>query len=381
MRGTRTLAWLGSMLLLVGEAAHANPIPVLGPSARLSSGLGVMRLRPWRVQASTTPAASRQAGVIGEGGEIILSMGSVLPWNAFSPPVATPISPPTPIVQPTPAPTAPTRFLGGFDPAPTVATTAVAPVAGSGLGVLSPAAPTPASSTFDALINFGTGPYAAADHLTGGGATAWYNSPVVQNLYGGRMPTAAEQASFTQSVLADVKQTYLEAGLDVSLTTDPNSSAAHTMSVVSGAGFPGNDKAIGISDMGGDGFSFVDKFTDAKNLDQLEVSMAKNIAHELMHSFGVDHHDKSGQYLDAPSNTWSLLYDRNTTFGPEATADLAKANFLSRYDSMALAGLQEAGHDHDAMEVQAVPEPTTIALWSLAAIGAISYRRRTKKAA
>src|SRR5690606_31092307 len=52
-----------------------------------------------------------------------------------------------------------------------------------------PATPVPASPvrayTYDAYINMGEGPYAGASTLTTGGAGAWYNSPVVQRVYGG----------------------------------------------------------------------------------------------------------------------------------------------------------------------------------------------------
>ena len=56
------------------------------------------------------------------------------------------------------------------------------------------------------------------------------------------------------------------AGLNISLTTDPTQNYAHTLSVVSGASYNANPNAIGITDVGNDGFSFIDKFGQAQEL-------------------------------------------------------------------------------------------------------------------
>ncbi|KAJ3050522.1 hypothetical protein HK102_012284, partial [Quaeritorhiza haematococci] len=64
---------------------------------------------------------------------------------------------------------------------------------------------------------------------------------------------------------------------------------------------------------------FIDKLNYASNPDQLSWAVAHNVAHELMHAFGVaDHPDQTGKYLDAAAADWKMLTDPNTTFSPAA---------------------------------------------------------------
>jgi MYXO-CTERM domain-containing protein len=338
------------------------------------------------------------ANIVGEGGEIILSQGAVLPWYSFTPQVApAPIPAAAPTLQPLHvAPIesfTPPTVIALPNPTPVISPTpaplAIEPI---GLGILNPVTesvslpPHAPISTYDALVNFGGGPYAGESRLTTGNLQPWYTSPVVQDVFGGT-PTAEEQAAFTQNVVEEVRDTYLQSGLDVSLTTDPAAQAAHTLSVVANGGFPGNDRAIGIADIGGDGFSFIDKFTEADTVDELETSVAKNVAHELMHAFGVEHQDTTGNFLDAATNTWDALFDKSTTFGPDAVAKLAAADFQDRYDSVMMAGMHQTSDSHQAgtcscqlASAQAVPEPATIAIWSILGIGAIVAHRRRRAA-
>jgi hypothetical protein len=231
------------------------------------------------------------------------------------------------------------------------------------------AASVPAAQTFaaDAFINLGNAPYTEASLLTTGGAQPWYDSPVVDKLFNGQ-PTASQIADFSNTILQRVQHTYQLSGVPVHLTIDPTVSAAHTVSVVSNTSYTGNANAIGITDMGNNGFSFIDKIaTYANSVDQLEWAVAHNVAHELMHSFGVDHHDTTGTYLDAATSPWSVLIDPNTVFGPAAVQDLLSKNFQDRANPTSAYGAQ--GLDPGtSLGAQPVPEPTTWAMWGLVGV-------------
>jgi hypothetical protein len=259
--------------------------------------------------------------------------------------------------------------------------------------VATPAAawiPTP-SYSYDARVQLDAGPFPAASTLTTGTATPWYLSPVVQDLYGG-IPTPEQQADFTRSVLDRVEKAYSRSGVAVSLTADPNQTAAHSLSVVSNTSYAANPDAIGITNLGGDGFSFLDKFAPAGNLDNLQTALANNVAHELMHAFGVDHHDETGAYLDSAVASWSLLTDPNVTFSPEAISNLLTQDFQSRFTTLGMTGAQLASHPsgcscsgHRAMLIgpSPVPEPATWAAWSvvLVGLGIARHRRRRNEPA
>jgi hypothetical protein len=153
------------------------------------------------------------------------------------------------------------------------------------------------------------------------------------------------------------------------------------MSVVSGASYPGNSDAIGITDVGNNGFSFIDKLNYASNEDQLSWAVAHNVAHELMHAFGVGQHpDDTGTHVDAGVASWSLLTDPNATFSPTA------ASLLQNVDAgpinTGLIGAEELHVDGDQMLAAPVPEPSTVAVWVVAGLGgALTLRRRAARQA
>ena len=231
-----------------------------------------------------------------------------------------------------------------------------------------PASSAPAERA-DAFLNFGDGPYPAADRLIGGEPGPWHESEVVADILGGRAPSASEQSSFADEVLTMVDDAFAAGKLDVDLTTTPGS-AAHTLSIVSGAYYPDNPEAIGIADIGGDGFTLIDNFENVDSIDDLKVAVANNVSHELMHVFGVGHHDDSGGVIDSARPDWSVLTDENAAFSAEAVAELAAVDFQDRWDDdLRTAGLQTTAHLHDAEATHVTPEPTTVALWAFALVG------------
>jgi hypothetical protein len=234
----------------------------------------------------------------------------------------------------------------------------------------------------DAYINLSNGPYPEANMLTTGGAQPWYNSPSVDKFFGGKAPDATQQASFAQTVLQDVSQTFKQSGLNPSLTIDPNVHAYHTVSVVSGTSYGGNASGIGITDVGNNGFGFIDKLDSASSLTDLEWAVAHNVSHELMHAFGVAaHHDQTGQYLDAATATWPMLTNPGTTFSDAAVQDIRQYNY-SPNGAAASTGAQVLDGDLEILATP-VPEPATVALWGLAAAafgyGRLRSRRRTAR--
>ena len=232
------------------------------------------------------------------------------------------------------------------------------------------------SQVADAYINFSGANLSEASVLTTGTAQPWYLSPAVSQAYG-HTPSASEQASFASQVLADVNTTYALAGLSPNITIDPTVPANHEISVVSGLSYSGNAKAIGITDVGHDGFGFIDKLQYANSPGELAWAVAHNVAHELMHAFGVAvHADQTGQYIDTASATWGLLTNPNATFSPAATNLIAATNFSPSALPTTVPG--QTGLQIDGgQEVMAVPEPTTVAAWSIVVLGALFRGRRT----
>lgn len=252
----------------------------------------------------------------------------------------------------------------------------------------------------DAFINFGNGDYAGANLMTTGTIQPWYESSSVTQAFGG-VPSTQQQADFANTVLGHVEQTFQNSGIDVNLTLDPNAKAPHTLSVVSGATYGMNPNAIGISEVGGSGFSFIDKLSYANSVDELAMADGRNIAHELMHSFGVSsHHDQSGKYLDAASATWDMLTASDTKFSPEASADIRASLAGLRSNSGGTIGAETLGSASShtlschclfceqgtvlrgplAMELGAnpVPEPATMVLWAAGALGSVIAARRRR---
>ena len=244
-------------------------------------------------------------------------------------------------------------------------------------------APAPAvssSNLADAFINFGSGPYPEASTLTTGNALPFTSSPAFTHLFGSGGPTPTDIANFENEVLATIKTTYNSAGLPITLTTDPNTPAAHTMSVVSGASYTGSAGAIGITDVGNNGFSFIDKFSAAQTPDQLAIAIGHNLSHELMHAFGISNHpEQTGPYVDAATATFQTLADPGTSFSPVAAQLLSTLNFQAVGTSV-VAGTR--GIDGGQVLIPSpspVPEPSTVALWAMAA-GLLYAARRHRSA-
>ncbi len=273
---------------------------------------------------------------------------------------------PAPVTAPAPAPVqAPATFSAAETvsaPAPTISAASVAPAAGS------------SSTPADAYINFGSGPYPDANLITTSTPQPWYNSPQITNLFGGQ-PTSQQQADFAKAVLQDVQQTFQQSGVPVNLTTNPNVAAAHTLSLVSNTNAKLDGTAIGMTEVGGSGFSFINNIApSAQNLTQLQLITAHNISHELMLAFGVtENYDTTGNYIDARNANWSMMTDPNAAFSPAAAQALLSKNFQSNID-YSTQGAQ-------VIDPQQVPEPTTIAFWVLAGTAAIiSQRKRSRQA-
>jgi hypothetical protein len=222
----------------------------------------------------------------------------------------------------------------------------------------------------DAFLNFGNGPYPEASILTTGGDQPWYTSPAITHLFGGA-PTPQQQADFANQVLQDLQQTFHLSGLAPKLTLDPSVHAAHTFSVVANTSAAQDPNAIGMTDVGYNGFGFIDKFGQAQSVSELAWAVAHNAAHELMHAFGIaEHPDKTGQYLDSGIATWSLLTDPKSTLSTAAVQDILA---IDQNISPAQAGVGAE------LLAQPIPEPATWACWTLAGALALVGRRLTSR--
>jgi hypothetical protein len=229
----------------------------------------------------------------------------------------------------------------------------------------------------DAYLDFGTSSYPEQSALTVGTAQPWYDSSSVLKAFG-HMPDAQEQQSFINSVVSDVQQTFTLSGLTganaVSLTTDPNAGALHTLSIASGLSYAPNPDAIGITDVGANGFSFIDKLSYGTTPDQLEWAVAHNITHELMHAFDVAvHHDQTGTYLDAATASWSVLTNPSSVLSPAAVADIEAHNIGRNGSTSSVVGGELLDGDQEILAP--VPEPATIAIWGLVATGGLVLRQ------
>jgi hypothetical protein len=292
-------------------------------------------------------------------------------FSRISPPATTP--PPAPVATPPPptptsAPVQSTQpVLGSVSSAPVSApmsTQAVSPTVQS------------ASQTYDAFINMGNSNFPELSQLTTGNPQAWYLSPSVTKVFGNAPPTADQPAAFSNEVLQDVQKTFQLAGLNPKITNDPTAAANHTISVVSGVSYGPNPNAIGITDVGNNGFGFIDKLSYASTPDELALAVAHNVSHELMHAFGIANHpDQTGTYIDAGTATWSLLTSPATTFSPDA-ASLIQNALNTQVASTGVLGKQSMQIDGDQEILNPVPEPATVLGWSLVAAGALYHRRK-----
>ncbi|MDR3636670.1 MAG: PEP-CTERM sorting domain-containing protein [Isosphaeraceae bacterium] len=260
--------------------------------------------------------------------------------------------------------------------APALETVAAsAPLTTTATATTTAAAAPAQSGMVDAFLNFGSGPYAEASAITTGGAQSWYLSPGVANLFGGT-PNAQQQQDFVNTVAQRVEQTFQLSGVPLTISTDPSVPAAHVLSVVSGTGSAFTTGAIGETDIGRNGFSFIDPIAGAaQNVNQLEWIVAHNISHELMLAFGVPEiHDQTGNYIDSTKANMAMMLSPTATFSPGAVQDLLSRNFL---DAVPLGASQP-----QLVDPQPVPEPATLAVWGLVAMGAVVVgRRRARRVA
>ncbi|QDV33922.1 hypothetical protein [Tautonia plasticadhaerens] len=296
------------------------------------------------------------------------------------------VAPPTPEPMQAPAPSPAPRPVSAPKPAPAPRPTAApkpTPARPITPRPASPPPPTPEEPA-DAYLNFSDGPFPAAESLAEGEPAAWHRSPVVSDLLG-RAPNAQEQQGFKADVVAKVEDRFRSSGIDVDLISEPGP-ASHTLSVVSGALAKDNTQAIGLADIGGDGFTFLDNFDTAAidSVDDLETAVANNISHELMHTFGVDFHHESGETIDSGTIPWDLLTDEDLAFSGDAVALLSSADFQGRWDDLTLAGAQLPSHGQGCSchpnGAHATPEPATLAMWAITLLGASWSGRRWRRA-
>jgi hypothetical protein len=232
------------------------------------------------------------------------------------------------------------------------------------------------TAAVEAYVNLGAGPYPGASFIAAGNPQPWYDGPQVAGLFGGT-PTVQQQQSFDQAVMQDIQTTFRLSGIPLSVTDNPAVSALHTLSLVSNASsapFPG---AVGTTDLGANGLSFIDPIAQAaQSVTQLEWIVAHNISHELMLAFGVgENYDQSGNYLDARNANLSMMIDPNATFSAGAAQALTQ-----RLAPFGLQQVVEPGEQ--AIAPMATPEPSTVAVWGImaaAAIAADRARRRTRR--
>ena len=334
-----------------GSSTRADSILTLGvipdsPAGSQFSTYPTTAFESFDQFPTPVPAPALRLGVSSNS-----SPSAFIPVQA-APAIAFPVeSNPSPIPPPPPAPVA-------FTPAP------IAPPA---------LAVSTAPSQYDAFINLGSGPYPSSSGLTTGNPQPWFLSAPVDRLFGG-VPNAQQQLAFDNTVLQRVQQTFALSGVPVSLTIDPNASAAHTISVVSQTISPTQNSAIGMTSIGGNGFHYIDNSASvAKSVDQLEWIVAHNVAHELMLAFGVPEvHDTTGQFIDARTASWSMITSPTATFSPGAVADLLSRNFQETNGSVLNSGAQLLGPP-------TVPEPTTVVLWAMiASMGYVAARARRR---
>jgi len=235
------------------------------------------------------------------------------------------------------------------------------------LGIVTQAALADPIAPVDAFINLGAGPYPEESTITTGNAQPWYDSSQIARFFGGQ-PTAAQQASFDSTILQRAQQAFSQSGVPITLTDDPSVAAAHTLSLVSNTASRTLSDAIGMTEVGKNGFSFIDQIApNAQNLDELEWIVAHNLSHELMLAFGVgENYDHTGNYLDAPVANWAMMTNPNSIFSTAAAQALLNQNL----------GVQTGILAEELNSTQTVPEPATFLLWGLTATAIVAARKR-----
>jgi hypothetical protein len=268
---------------------------------------------------------------------------------------------------------------------PTVQAAATAPISlVANAPVMQPqltTSPVSAAPTFsgpvDAFINLGNGPYPLQNAITTGNAQPWYDSSQINTLFGGQ-PSAQQIQSFDNAILARVQQTFSQSGVSVTLTDNSSVAALHTLSLVSNTASASLSTAIGMTQVGGSGFSFINNIApSAQSVDQLEWIVAHNISHELMLAFGVpENYDQTGNYIDSKLANWAMMVSPTSTFSPAAAQALTQA-LAAQTSSAAAANL--GAQVINSLE-STVPEPATIALWVMAGAALIVSGQRRMRA-
>jgi hypothetical protein len=295
-------------------------------------------------------------------------------------PASTPVAPTQPsqsaavTIQPSPPPPAPA-------PVPVQSVVANVPTTQAPAPTYTPtiSAPTspPSTGPVDAFINLGNGPYPLQSAITTGNAQPWYSSSQICSFFGGQ-PTSQQIQSFDNTILQRVQQTFSQSGVNVTLTDNPSVTALHTLSLVSSTSATSLPTAIGMTQVGANGFSFIDNIApSAQSLNQLEWIVAHNISHELMLAFGVpENYDKTGNFVDSRVANWAMMVSPTSTFSAAAAQALDQAlTAQNGANTGSQLGAQLVGSESP------VPEPTTIALWAAAgAVVVITKRRKSHSA-
>jgi hypothetical protein len=348
MSSARTVTWVALFLATSSAALRADDISAAGNSWVFFGNPSTLRAQYPTLYAGTA---------------------AVDPWG--SPPSSDPWTPSATTSAP-PAQSNPQPVY-----TPPVSYSSPTPAAASA-PAFAPSPPPTTSAPANAFINFGTASYPEVSQLTTGTPAPWYTSPSVTQVFGGNIPNAAQQTAFENQVLQDVQHTFNISGMNPNLTINPNVPSLHTLSVVSGVSYGPNSSAIGITDVGGSGFSFIDKLSYANNVTDLEWAVAHNISHELMHAFGIGYHpDQTGQYIDAGDASWSLLTSPNTKFSPLATQVISATGFGVNTGASSATGLEKIDGDQEILAAP-VPEPATFALWTFALAGIVLVNHRRK---
>ena len=297
------------------------------------------------------------------------------PASASVPP-AQPSQPAPVTIQPAPQPPAPTPVSVPAAPPTVVANVPVMQVACASYSpTISAPASTLSSGSVDAFINLGNSPYPLQNTITTGNAQPWYSSSQISSFFGGQ-PTTQQIQSFDNTILQRVQQTFSQSGVNATLTDNPSVAALHTLSLVSNTSAASLSTAIGMTQVGASGFSFIDHIaSSAQSLDQLEWIVAHNISHELMLAFGVpENYDTTGNFVDARTANWAMMVSPSSTFSPAAAQALDQA-LASQNGSTSgtQLGAQLVGSESP------VPEPATIALWTAAGATIVIAKRRKSR--
>ena len=201
----------------------------------------------------------------------------------------------------------------------------------------------------------------------------WYSSSQIGSFFGGQ-PTAQQIQSFDNTVLQRVQQTFSQSGLAVSLTANPNVAAAHTISLVSNTSSASLSDAIGMTQVGKNGFSFIDHITpSSQSLDQLQWIVAHNIAHELMLALGVtENYDQTGKLC--------RLEDGELVDDGQPELDVQSGRVSGPRSGPCPENNGDSAYQLGAQVLPpAVPEPATLALWASAAVVVLARQIRSRR--